>query len=119
MTKYFDPASYLPAHAMLTNYYSTNDVHVMQNYTSMLSSQRINHIRSAGVMCTAVQGGKDPICPPDTALDLHQVWEEMELKLCLGSGHSMYDAVVAGETVKAMDAMAERLLSSSSGSLEE
>jgi hypothetical protein len=51
----------------------------------------------------AIQGGNDAICPPDTALDLHEVWKEMELRIVLQSGHSMYDPLIAGEIVKALD----------------
>jgi len=51
----------------------------------------------------AIQGGNDAICPPDTALDLHHVWREMELRIVLKGGHSMYDSTIAGEIVKALD----------------
>ena len=51
----------------------------------------------------AIQGGNDAICPPDTALDLHHVWKELELRILVQSGHSMYDPLIAGEIVKALD----------------
>jgi proline iminopeptidase len=51
----------------------------------------------------AIQGANDAICPPDTALDLHEVWDELELRIVMNGGHSMYDPVVAGEIVKALD----------------
>jgi hypothetical protein len=51
----------------------------------------------------AIQGGNDAVCPPDTALDLHEIWKEMELRIVLKSGHSMYDPLIAGEIVKALD----------------
>ena len=51
----------------------------------------------------AIQGGNDAICPPDTALDLHHVWKELELRIVVQSGHSMYDPLIAGEIVKALD----------------
>ena len=54
---------------------------------SLLDRERIDRIRH--IPCIAVQGGQDHICPPDTALDLHEVWPEMELKIPLRSGHSM------------------------------
>lgn len=57
----------------------------------------------------AIQGGNDAICPPDTALDLHHVWKEMELRICMESGHSMYDGVIAGEIVKALDRFGQDL----------
>ncbi|KAL7531816.1 hypothetical protein ACHAXR_005807 [Thalassiosira sp. AJA248-18] len=58
----------------------------------------------------AIQGGNDAICPPDTALDLHHVWSEMELRIVLQGGHSMYDTVVAGEIVKATDRFGHALV---------
>ena len=58
----------------------------------------------------AIQGGRDAICPPDTALDLHHVWRGMELRICLEGGHSMYDTVIAGEIVKATDRFGHALI---------
>eukprot|EP00804_Cyclotella_cryptica_P011178 CCRYP_007716-RE/>CCRYP_007716-RE protein AED:0.46 eAED:0.46 QI:0/0/0/1/0/0/3/0/205 len=60
--------------------------------------------------CIAIQGGLDAICPPDTALDLHHSWKELELRIALSSGHSMYDPVIAGEIVKALDRFGQALL---------
>jgi pimeloyl-ACP methyl ester carboxylesterase len=51
----------------------------------------------------AIQGANDAICPPDTALDLHEAWKQMELRIVMNGGHSMYDPVVAGEIIKALD----------------
>jgi hypothetical protein len=58
----------------------------------------------------AIQGGNDAICPPDTALDLHEVWKEMELRIVLKSGHSMYDPLIAGEIIKALDRFGHSLI---------
>ena len=57
----------------------------------------------------AIQGGNDAICPPDTALDLHHVWKELELRIVVPSGHSMYDPLIAGEIVKALDRFGQYL----------
>ena len=51
----------------------------------------------------AVQGGLDYICPPRTALALREAWPEMELRLVLDAGHSMYDPRIASELVRATD----------------
>ena len=51
----------------------------------------------------AIQGGNDGICPPDTALDLHRVWRQLEVRIALKSGHSMYDPVISGEIVKSLE----------------
>ena len=130
----FDPASFIPAQAMLTCYYSTNDNYVIHPYRSFLSLSSMNKSWYASLLpptmhssklklgptfppkvmplppCIAIQGGLDAICPPDTALDLHDVWNELELRIALGSGHSMYDPVIAGEIVKALDRFGQALL---------
>ena len=122
----FDPTAFIPAQAMITCYYSINDEYVIgryreflslssQNapwYTSKLPPSANNILQTANTHstvakplppCIAIQGGRDAICPPDTALDLHQAWKELELRIALSSGHSMYDHVIAGEIVKALD----------------
>jgi proline iminopeptidase len=50
-----------------------------------------------------VQGAADLICPPGTALELHEAWPEMRLVLVGGAGHSMYDPKITNELVKATD----------------
>lgn len=127
----FDPLTFVPAQAMLTCYYSTNDAYVIHPYQSFLSLQNTSWFSSqipsalnnptkldcyesdvshSLPPCIAIQGGLDAICPPDTALDLHHVWKELELRIALGSGHSMYDPVIAGEIVKALDRFGSVLL---------
>jgi len=122
----FDPTTYIPAQSMLTCYYSANDNYCIGPYRSFLSLSNEPSWYSSklppqttlqqGTISTstsidsfslpptiAIQGGNDAICPPDTALDLHEVWKELELRICVESGHSMYDSVICGEIVKALD----------------
>jgi len=130
----FDPTTYIPAQSMLTCYYSTNDNYCIGPYRSFMSLSPPSSIPfsswySSQVPPTvkypeqvslksnfplpptiAIQGGNDAICPPDTALDLHNVWKEMELRIVLESGHSMYDSVIAGEIVKALDRFGHSLI---------
>jgi hypothetical protein len=131
----FDPANFIPAQAMLTCYYCTNDDYVLHPYRSFLSlmSQTTSWytslippsptIQSSSQSppsmtdqsyslppCIAIQGGLDAICPPDTVLDLHHSWKELELRIALHSGHSMYDPVIAGEIVKGLDRFGQALL---------
>ncbi|KAL7521176.1 hypothetical protein ACHAWX_005864 [Stephanocyclus meneghinianus] len=131
----FDPANFIPAQAMLTCYYCTNDDYVLHPYQSFLSmssrttswytspippsptiqssSQPLPSMTDQSYSlppCIAIQGGLDAICPPDTALDLHHSWKELELRIALGSGHSMYDPVIAGEIVKGLDRFGQALL---------
>ena len=98
--------SFVPAQAMLTCYYSTNIAFVMGQYRNLLSPEGIERLRNAGIPCIAVQGGKDSICPPDSALDLAQAWPEVELRIPLEAGHSMYDTEICSELVKATDRFA-------------
>ena len=130
-----DPTGIIPAQAMLTCYYSTNDDYCIGRYRPFLSLEPptlsmsmspwyssnlpplVPHTSdpsqpqptASATMCyplpptIAIQGANDAICPPDTALDLHEVWDELELRIVMNGGHSMYDPVVAGEIVKALD----------------
>lgn len=97
-------ADYVPAQAMLTCFFSVNDRYVMNNANLLDRVDRIQNIP-----CIAVQGGQDPICPVDTALDLCRVYRNMELRIPLASGHSMYEAAITNELVKATDRFAMSL----------
>ena len=98
------PVDYVPAQAMLTCYYSVNDLFVMGNQNLLLQS-------TTPVKIIGIQGGKDPICPPDTALELLQANNNnMELRIPLESGHSMYDPAIKHELVKATDRLADEFL---------
>jgi proline iminopeptidase len=97
-------AGYVPAQAMLTCFYSVNDRYAMNNMNLLDRVNRIRHIP-----CIAVHGGSDSICPVDSALDLCKVYPNMELRISLGSGHSMYDPSITHELVKATDRIATQL----------
>ena len=133
----FDPTTYIPAQAMLTCYYSVNDEYCIHPFNSFLSinpppsiplsswySSKLppsSSSESYGSSISpylpfplpptiAIQGGNDAICPADTALDLHNVWEQLELRIALKSGHSMYDPVIAGEIVKSLERFGHSLM---------
>ena len=132
----FDPATYIPAQAMLTCFYSVNDEYCIQPYNSFLSlnpptSNPFSSWYSSKLPPSstdtqshdttmpsdfplpptiAIQGGNDAICPPDTALDLVSVWKQLELRIALTSGHSMYDPVIAGEIVKSLERFGTSLM---------
>jgi hypothetical protein len=130
-------ATFIPAQAMLTCYYSVNDDYCIQPYNSFLSlnpppsippsswyssklppppssSCEESYITSDSSFplppTIAIQGGNDAICPPDTALDLHSVWKQLELRIALRGGHSMYDPVIACEIVKSLDRFGHALI---------
>jgi hypothetical protein len=92
----------LPALPMLTCFYSVNEQYAMHNW-NLLSPARMARIRQADIPCIAIQGGRDPICPPDTALDVQEAWPEMELRIPLLAGHSMYHPDICHELVQATD----------------
>jgi len=112
-TRFQLPPDYVPAQAMLTCYYSVNDRFVMGNNNLLETGSDNNN--STPVKIIGVQGGRDPICPPDTALDLLRALQmstnNMELRIPLESGHSMYDPAIKHELVKATDRLADELLS--------
>ena len=87
----------MPAQAMLTSRYSTT--YGFLGATELLRG--VDRIRQ--IPCVAVQGGADCECPPRTAWALHRAWPEMELRLVLDAGHSMYDPRITSELVKATD----------------
>ena len=101
-----EAARFIPAQPILTCFYSANVRYAMDNL-DLLSKERMDCVRT--IPCIAVQGGKDTICPPDTALDLHARWPEMELRIPKGSGHSMYDPGITNELVQATDRIAREL----------
>lgn len=97
----------LPVQAMLTCFYSCNEDYC-RNYVDLLDAERLR--RMASIPCIAIQGGMDSICPPDTALDLLEAWPQLELRIPLYAGHSMYDPFITNELVLATDRLAEYLI---------
>jgi len=142
----FDPTTYVPAQAMLTCYYSVNDDYCIHPYNSFLSlnpppsvplsswfsselppsssSKSYESSVSSGrpfplPPAIAIQGGNDAICPADTALDLHNAWQQLEIRIALKSGHSMYDPVIAGEIVKALERFGRSLMTEDRGGSDD
>jgi proline iminopeptidase len=109
------PQDYIPAQAMLTCYYSVNDIYVMggPNYKNLLSKEACSSL-DPDLKIIGIQGGRDPICPPDTAIDLKAQLSEskinMELRISLLSGHSMYDPAIMNEIIQATDKLANEFL---------
>ena len=95
-----DILKFIPSQAMLTCYYSVNNDLIMEKF-DLTSKERMDRIRH--IPCIAIQGGEDVICPPDSALDLKEVWPEMELRIVLSGKHSQYDPPITSELVKATD----------------
>jgi len=91
---------FIPAQAMLTCFYSVNNEFMLSDF-QLLSKSCIDKIRH--IPCIAIQGGNDLICPPDTALDLRNIWPEIELRIVCNGKHSMYDPPITAEIIKATD----------------
>jgi proline iminopeptidase len=87
------------AQALLEAHYSVHAAFLQQQ--PLLSE--MDRIRN--IPCIAVQGQWDLVCPPTTAVELGQVWPEMELRLVPRAGHSMYDPAITHELVTATDRM--------------
>lgn len=98
----------LPVQAMLTCFYSTNN-DWCRNYIDLLDPKRMKVLES--VPCICIHGGSDGICPPDSALDLLDAWPNMELRMPIDAGHSMYDALITNELLQATDRMADFVIS--------
>jgi len=95
-----------PAMPMLTCFYSVNDGYAM-NHIKLMEPERMERIHD--IPCIAIQGGLDPICPPDTALDVNAQWSRMELRIPLHAGHSMYHPELTHELVKATDRLGKAI----------
>lgn len=101
--------------ALLTSYYSVQALDSPMGGLSsssahlqpLLSAEKLEAVRRAGIACIMVQGGRDTICPPATAFELHRLWPEAQLRLCRDAGHSMYDPPITSELVKTFDEVLE------------
>jgi proline iminopeptidase len=116
-------SSFLPVQSMLTCYFSVNERYVLNN-TPLLHATRMTRLlqyyaqqqqqppldeHHHGIMkVIAIHGGQDCICPLDNALELLRAWpnNNMELRVPLQAGHSMYDPAVTHEIIQATDRLA-------------
>jgi proline iminopeptidase len=68
--------------------------------------QRVDRIRH--LPATIVQGRYDLLCPPITAVQLHEAWPGSRLIIVEDAGHSASEAGVHSALVRAMDEIAAR-----------
>ena len=59
--------------------------------------------RIAHLPAVIVQGNEDLNCPPEQALLLHQQWENSQLMLIEGSGHSCDDSAMTRALIEAIE----------------
>lgn len=104
-----EAAAFVPAQNMLTCFFSVNREFVMGG-VDLLDPARMKRIQH--IPCVAVHGGRDNVCPVNSALDLAARWSNMELRIPMASGHSMYDPSNIHEVVRATDKMAQQWLTS-------
>jgi proline iminopeptidase len=97
-------SKWMPVQNMLTAHYSRSNG--FMDDAALLDG--VACLRAAGVHGRAIQGGYDSICPPRTAMELHEAWPELEMRVVLEAGHSMYDPGITSEIVKATDNFRER-----------
>ena len=122
--------SELSRQVLLTCHYSYYRDHCM-NGIELLDKTRMRRLvdptTSKIEKIVIVQGGMDRICPPDTALDLLQTWtdaveekeqrnfggniQQLEVRIPLKAGHSMYDQFITHELVEATDRIVETTFS--------
>ena len=95
------PAAYACAFARIENHYFANmgflgeDGYIMKN---------IDIIKS--IPGTIVQGRYDMICPPNTAVKLHEEWPASRLIIASQSGHSLSEPQITSTLVGVMDELA-------------
>jgi len=65
--------------------------------------------RLAGIPGIIVQGRFDLLCPPATSYALAAVWQEAEIRVVEGAGHTLYDPGVRDAVMKAVADMACRI----------
>eukprot|EP00617_Octactis_speculum_P000573 CAMPEP_0185774654 /NCGR_PEP_ID=MMETSP1174-20130828/79219_1 /TAXON_ID=35687 /ORGANISM="Dictyocha speculum, Strain CCMP1381" /LENGTH=95 /DNA_ID=CAMNT_0028461937 /DNA_START=78 /DNA_END=365 /DNA_ORIENTATION=- len=93
------------AQPLLTSLYSIHSGFFSPE-ESVIEQKQVDTLRAAKIKCVLVQGLRDTVCPPSTAVELHNKWPEAELQLVHGAGHSMYDPRITSELVKATDSLA-------------
>ncbi|KAI8470301.1 MAG: Alpha/Beta hydrolase protein [Monoraphidium minutum] len=86
--------------ALLTAHYSLHGGFLLD--APLLDPDLLSPLRDR-VICLAVQGGADLVCPPASAFELSEAWPEAEVAIVAGAGHSMYDPAVTHELVVATD----------------
>jgi proline iminopeptidase len=83
----------LEVHYMRSNQFVPNDA-------LMRGVDRIRHIP-----CAIVQGKYDLLCPPITAVALHEAWPESTLHIIEDAGHSAFEPGIRAQLVTIMDGL--------------
>lgn len=95
------PAAYASAFARIENHYFANKGFLNEDGYIMKNIDIIKDIPG-----TIVQGRYDMICPPDTAVKLHEAWPASRLIIASQSGHSLSEPQITSILVGVMDELA-------------
>ncbi|MEM9974605.1 MAG: prolyl aminopeptidase [Pseudomonadota bacterium] len=94
------PAEYARAFARLENHYFINrgflerDGQILQNAGLL-----------RGIPGSIVQGRYDMICPPSSAVALHEVWEGSTLRIIPRAGHALSEPGISAQLVRTTNAL--------------
>ncbi len=96
----YPSTSYALAFARLENHYFTHGGFLEHDGQVLAGMSRI-----AGLPGHIVQGRYDMICPPHTALAVHEAWPASRLKMVAAAGHALSEPGITAELVAIMDGM--------------
>ncbi len=94
------PSEYARAFARLENHYFTNAGFLEQDGWVLANIGRIDKVPG-----TIVQGRYDMICPPASAMRLHENWPASRLVMIPRAGHALSEPGITAELVRSSDAL--------------
>lgn len=92
------PAAYARCFARIENHYFRNKGFLRRDDQILHDMPKIAHISG-----TIVQGRYDMICPPNSAVALHNAWPASRLLMIPTAGHSLSEPGIASALVSVMD----------------
>lgn len=90
--KFAEAFARIETHYFINGAFFRNDQQILED---------VHKIRD--VPCTIVHGRYDVVCPLKSCWELHKAWPEADLKICSDCGHSMSEANIKSELIKATD----------------
>lgn len=96
------PAEYARAFSRLENHYFVNTGFLETDGQILENLDRIQHIPGF-----IVQGRYDMICPPHSAFEVSQNWQNSELRMVHNAGHALSEPGISAELVRIMDELAD------------
>ena len=80
------------------------EAHYFRNLGFFEPGQLLRHVdRLADIPALIVQGRYDVICPPATAIRLHQAWPQSQLLIVEDAGHSAFEPGIETALLRAMN----------------